>query len=106
MRSLSSAVFRAALSLSLLALLGSAVHAQDCPTGARGFYVGVFGGGGGSGNVNATQTGYALYPTGGPPDGLGPLYVFAPGSVSSNGAGLVGLQIGKEWSGWRIGCGE
>lgn len=107
MRPLSSRILRATLSsLPILALLCSSARGQECEgTAARGFYVGVFGGGGGSGNVNATQTGYALYPTGGPPDGLGPLYVFAPGTASSNGAGLVGGQIGKEWSGWRLGAG-
>ena len=44
------------------------------------------------------QTGYALYPTGGKPDGLGPLFVYAGGNTSSKGTGLVGVQIGQEWS--------
>lgn len=105
MRALCSGVFRAALSsLPMLALLCSSVQGQEyAETTGRGFYVGVFGGGGGSGNVNVTQTGYALYRTGGPPDLLGPLYVYAPGTASSNGAGLVGMQIGREWSGWQFG---
>jgi hypothetical protein len=55
--------------------------------------------------VNTTQAGYALYPTGGKPDGLGPLNVFAPGTLNSKGTGLVGGQIGKEWSGWKLGSG-
>jgi opacity protein-like surface antigen len=98
-------VFRAALSAtSLLALICSNAAGQDLDWPAsRGFYVGVFGGGGGSSNVNVTQSGYALYPTGGPPDGLGPLYVNAPGTTSSKGAGLVGVQIGQEWPGWSVG---
>ena len=58
-----------------------------------------------AGDVNTTQAGYALYRTGGPPDLLGPLNVFAPGTLNSKGTGLVGFQIGKEWSGWRFGSG-
>src|SRR4029077_8369926 len=107
MRSLFSPVFTAALSsVAMLAMLCSSVHAQEYEgTAARGFYVGVFGGGGGSGNVNVNQTGYALYRTGGPPDGQGPLYVYASGTASSNGAGLFGVQFGHECPGWRFGSG-
>lgn len=93
--------------VAMLALVCSQACAQDLeqPTG-RGLYVGVFGGGGSSSNVNATQTGYALYPTGGPPDGLGPLYVFAPGTTSSTGVGLVGMQVGREWAPRCLGSGD
>src|SRR5436190_14069707 len=105
MRSLGMGVLRAALAaLPMLALVCSNVRGQEYDgSPGRGFYVGVFGGGGGSSNVNVTQTGYALYPTGGPPDGLGPLYVNAPGTTSSKGAGLVGVQVGQEWAGWWLG---
>jgi opacity protein-like surface antigen len=108
MRSPVRGVFSIALaSVAILIPLGSNVRAQEFEEIAgRGLYVGVFGGGGGSGNVNTTQEGYALYRTGGPPDGLGPLRVFAPGTLSSQGTGLVGLQIGKEWSGWKLGSGS
>ncbi len=112
MRSRLRGVFRAALaSLPMLVLTGSNVLAQERaqdfetvvgPVG-RGLYVGVFGGGGGSSDSNVTQSGVALFPNGGPPDGLGALKVLAPGTLSSSGTGLVGLQIGKEWSGWNIG---
>jgi hypothetical protein len=88
----------------MLALICSNARGQDSelPT-SRGFYAAVFGGGGGSSDVNVTQSGYALYRTGGKPDGLGPLHVNAPGTTSSSGAGLVGAQIGQEWPGWCLG---
>jgi opacity protein-like surface antigen len=108
MRSFFRGLFKASLaSLPVLALATSSVQAQELesivgPAG-RGLYVGVFGGGGAASDTNVTQSGYALFPNGGPPDGLGPLRVFAPGTLSGNGTGLVGFQIGKEWSGWSIG---
>lgn len=107
MRPLFRGVLRATLSaIPVLALVGSSAQAQEVDGSAgRGFYAGVFGGGGGSGNINMTQTGYALYRTGGPPDLLGPLSVNAQGTGSSvNGTGVVGVQFGQEWSARPIGA--
>ncbi|HEV8061632.1 MAG TPA: outer membrane beta-barrel protein [Gemmataceae bacterium] len=72
---------------------------------APGYYVGIFGGGGGSSNTHATQSGTALFPVGGPPDGLGPLSVNADGNMRSSGTYLGGFQIGHEWSGLPLGTG-
>jgi opacity protein-like surface antigen len=81
----------------LLALSGSSALAEDgcasAPAG-RGIYVGVFGGGGWSSLSNVTQLGTALYPE----SAGGPLGVHATGSSGNRGVGLVGVQIGHEWS--------
>jgi opacity protein-like surface antigen len=81
-----------------LALLCSSTLAQEdgsCAPASRGTYIGVFGGGGCSTISNVTQLGNALFP----PDRGGPLDVHATGSSGTLGVGLVGLQIGHEWSG-------
>lgn len=81
----------------LLALVSSAARGDDdceCAPAGRGTYIGVFGGGGGSMIPNVSQVGTALYPT----SRGGPLSVNATGSSGDRGVGLVGLQIGHEWS--------
>lgn len=82
----------------LLMLSSSTVLADDggdcAPTG-RGLYIGLFGGGGGSSINSVTQLGNALFP----PSAGGPLDVHATGRSNNSGVGLVGLQIGHEWSG-------
>lgn len=80
------------LAAPALLLLGSAGRAQE---GGRGFYVGAFGGGGGSSIENVAQIGTALFPA----SSGGPLNVNATGSSSTTGVGMVGVQIGHEWSG-------
>ncbi|OAI40010.1 hypothetical protein AYO40_00960 [Planctomycetaceae bacterium SCGC AG-212-D15] len=78
---------------------GGAMAPAASDAGAdRCFYVGIFGGGGGSSNVNATQNGTALFTVGGPPDGLGPLAVISDGTTSSQGTAIFGMHIGREWS--------
>jgi opacity protein-like surface antigen len=74
------------------------VPSSDPIGGARGTYVGIFGGGGGSSSADATQNGTALYKVGGKPDGLGPLTVIADGSTGSQGTWISGLHLGHEWS--------
>src|SRR5262245_53128045 len=80
-----------------LVLSCSGALAQDAgeyaPAG-RGTYVGVFGGGGSSSVNGVVQIGNALFP----PSKGGPLDVFATGNSHNRGVGLVGLQIGHEWS--------
>src|SRR5438105_15235566 len=86
----------------LIALICSNALGQECqqPAG-RGFYVGVFGGGGQSTNANATQIGTAQFGVGRPaPNDLGPLSVSADGSTSGRGTGIVGVQVGQELSTW------
>src|SRR4051794_31510867 len=111
MRLLSRLLSKAALSaIPLLAVVSSQARAQDCgpaccqsccqtcceEPSCRRLYVGFFGGVGGSSNVHATQQGVALFPNGGPPDGLGALVVNATGSVNGQTSGLGGIQIGRE----------
>src|SRR5262245_12927570 len=74
-----------------VAMLCSRASADD----GSGFYAGVFGGGGGATISNVTQLGNALFP----PSAGGPLAVHATGGSGTHGFGLVGLQIGHEWSG-------
>jgi len=88
----------------LLALSCSGALADDgcgCAPPGRGIYVGVFGGGGCSSISNVTQLGNALFL----PSAGGPLDVHASGSSDNRGVGLVGLQIGHEWSGGSEGYG-
>jgi opacity protein-like surface antigen len=79
----------------LLALSCSPAMSEDGGGGTpgRGTYVSLFGGGGG-GNSNVTQTGTALFPL----QVGGPLDVNATGRTNTSGVGLIGLQIGHEWS--------
>lgn len=86
----------------LLALAWSSALADDlcdCGPAGRGIYVGVFGGGGSSSINSISQIGTALFRES---EG-GPLDVHATGSSRDRGVGLVGLQIGHEWSGC---CGQ
>lgn len=99
----------------LLALTGSQAQAQECVSGCgcpcecspkgRGLYAGFFGGAGGDASVPAAQRGIALFPLTGPlsADGNGPLNVNATGHVHSQGIGLAGVNVGKEWDGWWVG---
>jgi opacity protein-like surface antigen len=63
------------------------------PTG-RGMYAGVFGGGGSShiSSIDQMGTEYFIEAQG------GPMSVNAVGSAGNDGVGLVGLQIGHEWT--------
>lgn len=61
---------------------------------ARGAYVSFFGGGGVSSTDTVTQFGTVFFPE----VMGGPLSVNAKGRSDSNGVGLVGLQLGHEWS--------
>jgi opacity protein-like surface antigen len=80
----------------------SALADDDCVCAPAGrTYVGVFGGGGCSSIANVTQLGTALFP----PIQGGPLEVHATGRSGTQGVGLVGLQIGHEWSSSSEGCG-
>ena len=100
-------LFRAAIyAIPMLAVICSSAQAQEGPSvqvqegddlAARGFYAAIFGGGGGSSNVNATQTGYALYEPG-YADGRTFIRPMQGNTSSSNGTGLVGMQVGEEWS--------
>jgi opacity protein-like surface antigen len=88
----------------LLALACSSALADDdcgCTPEGRGTYVGVFGGGGCSSINDVSQVGTALFPD----SRGGPLAVNATGSSGNHGAGLVGLQIGHEWSAGSAGGG-
>jgi opacity protein-like surface antigen len=80
----------------LLALSCSTALADEGGGGApaRGAYVGLFGGGGVGSIGNVTQFGTVFFSeaTG------GPLSVNATGHSNTSGVGLVGVQIGHEWS--------
>lgn len=81
----------------LLALGCSQSHAGTMgpvvsPSGKA--YVGVFGGGGGSQSISARQFGTAFFTEA---EG-GPLAVNAFGTIHSSSAGLVGGQLGYQWS--------
>lgn len=80
--------------IMLLALSCSTALAQDGSPAGRGTYVGLFGGGGSFNINNVSQIGTALFPD----FAGGPLAVHATGSSGSEGVGLIGLQIGHEWS--------
>jgi opacity protein-like surface antigen len=84
-------------------LAGILLLALSCPTAladegrggapARGAYVSLFGGGGGSIST-FTQFGTVFFP-----EAMGgPLSVNATGRPNTSGVGFVGLQIGHEWS--------
>lgn len=86
----------------LLALACSRTLADDgscgsccgcCEPGGR-TYVGVFGGGGCSHLGTSTQTGTVFFDE----SAGGTLNVHATGGGDTRGAGIVGLQIGHEWS--------
>jgi hypothetical protein len=64
----------------------------------KGYYVGFFGGGGGSNDFQVTQRGTALYPA----SVGGPLPVQAKGSVENKSMGLVGAHVGYEFSNTSI----
>jgi opacity protein-like surface antigen len=64
------------------------------PTPSRGAYVGVFGGGGVGGASSITQRGTAFFTEA----AGGPLAVNATGQPGTRGVGLVGAQIGHEWT--------
>ncbi|WP_442482142.1 outer membrane protein [Aeoliella sp. SH292] len=68
-------------------------ESDDCSTG-RGMYMSVFGGGGSShiGSIDQMGTAYFTEAEG------GPMAVNALGSSGNDGVGLVGLNIGHEWS--------
>jgi opacity protein-like surface antigen len=87
--------FAAILSLALACSSALADDPCECRPAGRGIYMGVFGGGGGSSINSVSQIGTALFPES---DG-GPLDVHATGSSRDRAVGLVGLQIGHEWSG-------
>ncbi len=57
-------------------------------------YVGVFGGGGASTNVSIAQYGTAFFPE----DTIGPLAVNGFGHTDTRGVGIVGGQVGYQWS--------
>jgi len=86
--------------ISLLALIHCG-RGDDCVgPDSRGIYVGVFGGGGVSSIPHVSQVGTALFPE----SRGGPLAVNATGNSGNHGVGLVGLQIGHEWSGCSFGA--
>jgi len=85
--------------ISLLALIQCSRGDDGVGTEGRGIYVGVFGGGGSNSIPHVSQVGNALFP----PERGGPLAVDAVGGSGSRGVGLVGLQIGREWSGCSLG---
>ncbi len=80
----------------LLPALSSTALAGDIGGGtpARGVYVGLFGGGGSgsTGSITQSETAFFTEAAG------GPLSVRANGRSDSSGVGLVGLQVGHEWS--------
>ena len=61
----------------------------------RGFYTGVFAGGAVSDNDEIVQSGTAFI--------IPPLDVRATGAAKSNTGFMVGLNVGYEWPGWRLG---
>lgn len=77
-----------AIGLISLGLMSSPVLA-----GNTGFYIGVFGGGGGLSSEHVTQTGTAFFPAA----SGGPLAVHAAGNPSSNTVGIGGMHLGYEW---------
>ena len=83
------------LTLAFIAsfVAGPAMAADDAVLG-RGVYVGVFGGGGFSGSTDVTQRGTAFFIEA---QG-GPLAVDGKGKTDTGGVGLVGGQVGYEWS--------
>lgn len=80
----------------LLALCSTGALAADVSGGtpARGVYVGLFGGGGVGSTGSITQSGTAFFTEA---EG-GPLSVQAKGRSDNSSVGLVGLQVGHEWS--------
>jgi len=87
--------------IALLALIHSSRGDDGVAPESRGIYVGIFGGGGSSRIPNVSQVGNALFD----PSKGGPLDVDAVGGTGSHGVGMVGLQIGREWSGCSLGDG-
>lgn len=85
----------------LAALLLGALASAPARAGDGRPYAAVFGGGGSFNINNVNQVGTALFPDS---DG-GPLNVNAFGSTGYNSVGIVGLQIGHEWSGHGA-CGD
>lgn len=78
----------------LLAMSGTVAHADERGAPARAAYVGVFGGWGDASVSSVNQVGTALFP-----DVVGgPLSVNAAGGRVNSPAGLVGGQLGYEWS--------
>jgi opacity protein-like surface antigen len=67
----------------------------------HGFYVGAFGGGGRSYNINASQQGTAFFPAA----AGGPLAVNAT-NVVDGGVGIGGLNVGYEWQKMSIYAGN
>jgi opacity protein-like surface antigen len=64
---------------------------------AKGYYLGVFGGGAHVGDVSTSQQATAFFPV----DAGGPLDVYATGNSGGKGA-IVGMHIGYEWYGWDL----
>lgn len=91
------AIGLATLTLVLTSSRAAAQEGYD--NASRGYYINVFGGGGGSGNDNVTQQGTAFFP----PAKGGPLVVNAVGTPDSRAVGMGGLGIGREWSGRSFG---
>jgi opacity protein-like surface antigen len=60
---------------------------------SKGYYIGVFGGGGSSNAFDVEQKGTALYPS----SKGGPLSVNAQGNGHNDSLGFVGLHLGYEW---------
>lgn len=85
----------------LAALLVGILASASARAGDGRPYAAVFGGGGSFNINNVNQVGTALFSDS---DG-GPLNVNAVGSTGYNGLGLVGVQIGHEWSGHGS-CGD
>lgn len=95
--------------LTLLALIyptawGAPLCCQYNLSIPKGIYVGIFGGGGHSGDNNASQTGTAFFA----PANGGPLAVNANGNTGGS-AGIAGMHIGYAWpdyamckGGWNL----
>ncbi|HWP00491.1 MAG TPA: isocitrate/isopropylmalate family dehydrogenase [Methylococcus sp.] len=64
-------------------------------TNNRGFYTGIFAGGAVSDNDEIVQSGTAFI--------IPPLDVRATGAAKSNTGFMVGLNVGYQWPGWRLG---
>lgn len=89
---------RAVCGLVVIALVSTTCANAQAPE-SRGAYVAAFGGGGGFHINNVNQNGTALFP----PSKGGPLLVDAGGEADSQPVGIVGLQIGRQGSGFGLG---